>query len=188
MKCSTNSRHNQEQWLGSASPAQVWIALSHPKPWGASALTSIAIGDQNRKHLTAIFSLYADSRIQIITQDNSSEIVLFFAVAFEHDQRLYRIPLANYDGIRDLNWQDIIDNKPAYQKYLSPNPIYLICTNDQHDPCCGKWGQALFWPPTTKHWSVRFPISNCSCIRGAFRPNPLFKIAGLATTTDVENS
>jgi hypothetical protein len=144
MKCSTNSRHNQEQWVGSASPAQVWIALSHPKPWGASALASIAIGDQNRKHLTTIFSIYADSRIQIITQNNSSEIVLFFAVAFEHDQRLYRIPLANYDCIRDLNWQDIIDNKPAYQKYISPTPIYLICTNDQHDPCCGKWGQALF--------------------------------------------
>ncbi len=144
MKCSTNSRQNHEQWLGSASPAQVWIALSHPKPWGPSALASIDIGDQNRKHLTNIFSLYSDSRIQIITQTNSPEIVLFFAVAFEHDQRLYRIPLTNYDNIRDLSWQDIIDNKPAYQKYLSPTPIYLICTNDQHDPCCGKWGQALF--------------------------------------------
>lgn len=144
MECSTNSRLNQEPWLGSASPAQVWIALSHPKPWGANALSSIDIGDQNRKHLTSIFSLYPDSRIQIITQNNSSEIVLFFAVAFEHDQRLYRIPLSNYDSIRDLQWQDIIDNKPAYQKYSSHTPVYLICTNDQHDPCCGKWGQQLF--------------------------------------------
>lgn len=144
MSCSHSSRQNNEHWLGTASPAQVWIALSHPKPWGATALASIAIGDQNRKHLTSLFSLYNDSRIQIITRTDSKDIILFFAVAFEHDQRLYRIPLESYDQIVNLNWQDIIANKPEYQKYLSSVPIYLICTNDQHDPCCGERGQALF--------------------------------------------
>lgn len=144
MSCSHSSRQNNEQWLGTASPAQVWIALSHPKPWGATALASVDIGDLNRKHLTSLFSLYPDSRIQIVTQKSTSDIILFFAVAFEHDQRLYRIPLENYDQILDLSWSDIIANKLAYQKYLTDDAIYLICTNAQHDPCCGERGQALF--------------------------------------------
>lgn len=144
MSCSQYSRQNNEAWLGTASPAQVWIALSHPKPWGATALASVDIGDQNRKHLTSLFSLYSDSRIQIITQKETSDIVLFFAVAFEHDQRLYRIPLENYDQILKLSWKDIIAHKPEYQKYLTDDAIYLICTNAQHDPCCGERGQALF--------------------------------------------
>ncbi len=142
--CSRISTDHKEPWLGTASPAKVWIAVSHSKPWGASALASIDIGETNRKHLTTIFAICPDSRVQVITQDISTEKTLFFAVAFESDQRLYRIPLVSYDDVQNLSWQSMMDGDKAYDQYLTDEPIYLVCTNDQHDPCCGRVGQALF--------------------------------------------
>lgn len=149
--CSRISTDHKEPWLGTASPAKLWIAISHPKPWGASALASIDIGELNRKHLTTIFGICPDSRVQVITQDDSTAKILFFAVAFENDQRLYRFPLACYDDIQNFSWQSMIDGDKAYDQYLTTEPIYLVCTNDQHDPCCGRVGQALFEEAKSNH-------------------------------------
>lgn len=143
-RCADNSRQNHEPFLGSASPAQVWIALSAPTPWGTHALSSIEIGETNKKHLTALFNIGLDSRIQIITRPDAVGIVLFFAVSKEQDTRLYKIPLGSYDDILTLDWQALLANHDRYHQYLSQEAIFLICTNEQHDPCCGKFGQALF--------------------------------------------
>ena len=43
-----------------------------------------------------------------------------------------------------MSWVELLNNTKQYQKFLCSEPIFLICTNEQHDPCCGKLGLELF--------------------------------------------
>ncbi|MBP6085400.1 hypothetical protein KA517_04155 [Candidatus Gracilibacteria bacterium] len=144
MPCADDSRHNHENFVGTASPVECWLLVTYPQPWGASAFLESTIPSAVKNHMQSIYQQTECSRIQVITQDSHEQLACYLAISQENRQQLFRFDLQSYEDILAISWEAVISKPEDYQHHLVNESLTLICTNTAHDPCCGQYGNALF--------------------------------------------
>lgn len=159
--CAVNSRCAQAaQWRGdpryaSAPPAQQWLLLEHPGPWGRHILTDAGL-DSDLARALGGWAQQAGSRVLLIRRPGSRQA---------HRPRRWCWADAR-PGSEQLRWGhygeqaellDVLRHLPAAGT-PSAEPVHLVCAHGKHDVCCAMRGR-----PVAAALAGRYPARTWEC-------------------------
>jgi len=140
--CSLDSLEANEEMYGSATTVETWLVLEYNGRWSGDAFRDSKIPEAVKTAINRYLEGFPNSRIQIVKkQERSGDgIKLFIAHSREKDPVLSEITLGGYEDLLDENIDVIIKDRSSEIK----EPTFLICTNGEHDKCCGKFGMPVY--------------------------------------------
>jgi hypothetical protein len=136
--CSDLSKNAGEPLYGTASHSKIWILLEHPSPWGRKALVENRLSDAVKAHLKSSLEMIEGSRAQLIRQSYSQtgQINFFLVNARESSPVIHHFKLRDHEELLDLDLAALAESPDP----KATEPLYLVCTDGNHDKCCAKYG------------------------------------------------
>lgn len=140
--CSIDSLESDEEMYGTATRVDTWLILEYYDRWSSEAFRDSQIPEESKERISRYLETSPNSRLQLVKKKNGSRdgIKLFIASSKEQDPRLYEFTIDGYSDIPGLDFDKMIKDGSSVRSY----PIFLICTNGEHDQCCGKFGMPVF--------------------------------------------
>jgi hypothetical protein len=140
--CSLDSLEADEEMYGTATRVDTWLILEYNGRWSGEAFRDSKIPERAKARISRYLNDTPDSRLQLVKKKGQSEdgIKIYIARSEEKNPRLYESAISEYEDLVDLDIYSIIQNG----KFERSEPIYLVCTNGEHDQCCGKFGMPVF--------------------------------------------
>jgi hypothetical protein len=141
--CAARSRAGDEPLHGTASRARRWILLEQPGAWGPDALATSALPPHVAVHL-ARAARTVPARVLLLRRprgrrqpDGTRSLYIGWTAPgggwFEH------LELAAVDDLLELDLRPLGAGRSVGGERLT-EPLYLVCTNGGHDPCCAEYG------------------------------------------------
>lgn len=149
--CSSQSRQAGEPLYGTASRYDVFILVEWNTPFTPQAAADFVAhtfpGDQRARWDDLLKSL-PKPRLQLIRQRTISTdadgLTVFVALPRESNPALYEFRLESYTQILDLPFSAMLTGDLEVRHALREQPLYIICTHGQHDPCCARYGLPVY--------------------------------------------
>jgi hypothetical protein len=140
--CSLDSLEANEEMYGTATTVETWLVLEYNGRWSGDAFRDSKIPVAVKTAINRYLEGFPNSRIQLVKKEKrgGDGIKLFIAHTREKDPVLSEITLGGYEDLLDENIDIIIKDRSSGIKV----PIFLICTNGEHDKCCGKFGMPVY--------------------------------------------
>jgi len=140
--CFESSLESNEEMFGSAPRVDVWLLLEYPGHWTKDAFDDSRIPAHVKSGLSEYLDKTPNSRLQLIkkSQKSGSGIAFYIAISSETEPRLFELKLDGYEDLLDLNIDSILSDK----RLLRSDPLFLVCTNGEHDGCCGRFGMPVY--------------------------------------------
>jgi hypothetical protein len=145
--CSDLSREAGESMVGTAATVETWFLLEYEGVWHAKATEENDLPRAVQNWLKEQLSSVGDGRLQFIKQDRSvgrEGISFFVALPREVGPSCYHFQLDAYEDLLELDVKAIASGDSAYDEFIQPESLYLVCTNGKRDRCCARSGLALF--------------------------------------------
>jgi hypothetical protein len=141
--CAQESRARGESPLGTASRARRWILLEQPGAWGRDALRESDLPPAVAERLLA-WSRDLPARVLLLRRPAGgrpigTERALYAGVSGPGERWLEWLPLEHVDDLLDLDLTPLRDGRTLGGLRVL-DPLYLVCTNGKHDPCCARDG------------------------------------------------
>lgn len=136
-----------ESLVGTAPRADVWFLLEYQGRWGEKALAESEIPNEVKDHLNVQMKLIPRSRLLLIKQprqENVRGFAFFAALPTADPPTLYRFQLNDYADLFDYDLVGIAARKPEHDEDISPEPVFVNCTNGLRDQCCALHGVASY--------------------------------------------
>lgn len=151
--CADTSRKNEESILGTASPVHYWLMIECPGTWKGNALKESELPVSVKDFLLGLYSLNLNLRIQLIQNDSTdrSHPKIFWANGDPQFSQLWELQLNQYEDLIHIDFVSLVKNGVTKNFQEITTPQFFICTNGQHDPCCAKYGLALFQASKNNH-------------------------------------
>ncbi len=141
--CARLSQASAEPMFATAGIAPRWILLEEPGPGGCDAVLEQRLPPGVARGL------------KTIAEDLHARIVLIRRHGRYRPQgrRCYAVSsvpgaswveyhtLDSASDVLDIDWLPLRDGRSVGGRLL-PHPLYLVCTNGRHDPCCAEFGRA----------------------------------------------
>ncbi|TWG07691.1 sucrase ferredoxin [Saccharopolyspora dendranthemae] len=136
-RCAHAARSAGDPREGSAPPAQRWLLIEHPGPWGFNALTDSGIPPAV---VTALSDWAAaeEARIALVRRPGRRPVTRTRRW-FRVDSRPGRESIRT--GTADSDDELAVAVHGAGE--LLAEPLNLVCTHGRHDPCCAVHGRAV---------------------------------------------
>lgn len=142
--CAATSRSCGEEVLGTASRARRWLLMEQPGPWGVDAISESDLAPEVAAHLHRL-AVRVPCRVLLLRRTGGNGTPGAGRVLYAGVSRpggggwLERIDLGHPEELLDLDLSALrrdrsIGGTPVRE------PIYLVCTNGRHDPCCAEYG------------------------------------------------
>lgn len=149
--CSSRSRDAGENLFGTASSYGVYLAVEFNAQWtpdkDAGFLAKTFHG-ADRERWNTFWSALPEPRLQIIRQrghsTNEDGITVYVAIPHEVNPLLYKFELESYSTLLDLPMPKLLTGDIEYHNYLIDEPLYLVCTHANYDPCCARHGLPIY--------------------------------------------
>jgi hypothetical protein len=146
--CAVEALNAAEPLFGTATAeTTVWFLLEYNAPWSYAAVEDnglpVHVQQWFENHLAAI----PQSRLLFIKKDKrqtQTALHFYLAITRENEQRLYAFQVENHEEIMWLDLAAAVAGKAEYDKYLTKQTLFLICTNGKRDKCCSKFGIPLY--------------------------------------------
>ncbi|MGH7849811.1 MAG: sucrase ferredoxin, partial [Thermodesulfobacteriota bacterium] len=140
--CSLDSLEANEEMYGTATTVETWLVLEYNGRWSGDAFRDSKIPVAVKTAINRYLEGFPNSRLQLVKKEKRSGdgIKLFIAHTREKDPVLSEVTLGGYEDLLDENIDIIIKDRSSGIK----EPIFLICTNGEHDKCCGKFGMPVY--------------------------------------------
>lgn len=140
--CSVVSLEADEHMFGTAPRVDVWFLLEYRGYWSGNAFQDSKIPEKVKTRINRHLETYPSSRLQLVKQREWSDdrIKFYIALSRETDPRLYELTLNGYEDLLDLD----IDSILRGDEHLRKEPVFIFCTNGEHDTCCGKFGMPVY--------------------------------------------
>jgi len=140
--CSLDSLGADEEMYGTATAVETWLVLEYRERWSGDAFRDSRIPEAVKAGIKRYLETLPNSRLQLVKQENRSEdgIKLFIAHSREKDPFLREITLSGYEDLLDNDLGSVIKNLSTERS----EPLFLMCTNGEHDKCCGKFGMPVY--------------------------------------------
>ena len=158
--CASTALALDEPLLGTASVVRSWLLIEQPGPWGADALRQSDL----RADLAQVLydrSVTHDVRVLLLrrptprpgTATSAADDVedeehpaarsrqCFVAHSGPGRQWMEQRRLTAVDEVLDLDLAEVAAGRPPAFGTPTAQPVYLVCTNSRHDPCCGRLGR-----------------------------------------------
>jgi hypothetical protein len=143
--CSAVSLARDEPLLGTASMVRSWLLVEHPGAWGPKALTesglpshvSEGLGDLSRAHGFRVLLV----RRPVRPADSSRHC--FVAHSGRHWRWIEERVVRDLDELLEVDFSPLQEGRPVGFGAPRRTPLYLVCTNGRHDPCCANLGRPV---------------------------------------------
>ena len=149
--CSSRSRVVDEPLYGTARHAGVYIIIEWNEKFPNEAIKAFVgqvFQGELQEKWRALLDRLPMPQVQLIRQRGFSidedGLSVFIAVPKEHSPLLYEFRLNSYKEILDLDIVAMVNGDEAYTDHLKESPLYLVCTNGSHDPCCARHGLPVY--------------------------------------------
>lgn len=140
--CSLDSLEAEEEMFGTATTVETWFVLEYSGRWSGDAFRDSRIPDAVKPSVNGYLETMPNSRLQLVKKQEQDRdgIKLFIARSGEKEPSLSEITLGGYEELLDRDMDSIIGSRASE---LS-EPLFLICTNGEHDQCCGRFGVPVY--------------------------------------------
>jgi len=140
--CHESSLNSNEEMYGTAPRVDVWFLLEYRGHWSTKAFKDSKIPKAVKSFLNKQLKAVPNSRLQLIKKHKNTDehLKFYLAVSYEINPRLYEFELENYEELLSLDIKKILKSK----KHMSDEKIFIVCTNGEHDTCCGKFGMPVY--------------------------------------------
>jgi hypothetical protein len=146
--CAARSRACAEPPQGTASRARRWVLVEQPGAWGSDALERSDLPPEVAGHLRSLASTLP-ARVLLLRRPGGevrpgTERTVFAGESTPAGGWLERFELGHVDELLDLDLGGLSPGASDAAKTLGGDrvvdPLYLVCTNGKHDPCCAEFG------------------------------------------------
>ena len=162
-RCSRRARSLSEPLAATASRVRRWLLVEQPGPWGADAVLESRLDPDVADDLLRA-ARAAGVRLVLIRQGVG-------ATPSPPRRRWYA---ARSDGERsglvggsftaEHELQAIDLGAAVAEAPVGGGPVFLVCTNGKHDPCCAEWGRPVYRALSLSHPGEA--VFECSHIGG----------------------
>ncbi len=143
--CSAVSLARAEPMQATASIVRNWLLVEHPGAWGPAALTQSGLpahvveglAARSRQHGFRILLV----RRPVRPEDSSRHC--FVAHSGRRRRWIEERVVDDLDALLDVDFSPLRQGKRIGFGALREDPLYLVCTNGRHDPCCANLGRPV---------------------------------------------
>ncbi len=124
---------------GTAPPAERWLLVEHPGPWGRFALKESGLDPVAVASLTS-WAVRVNGRIALVRRGSRRP------AAPDRPSRWFRIDSRpGHEEIRTGEFTDAtgLSLAPSAPGSVVPGPLILVCVHGRHDTCCAVRGRSL---------------------------------------------
>ena len=128
-----------------ASMVRSWLLVEHPGAWGPKALSEsglpVHVGDGLAGHSKAHGFRVLLVRPPVRPSDSSRHC--FVAHSGRHWRWIEERVVRDLDELLDVDFSPLPEGRPVGFGTPRRAPLYLVCTNGRHDPCCANLGRPV---------------------------------------------
>ncbi|MDQ4069771.1 MAG: sucrase ferredoxin [Actinomycetota bacterium] len=143
--CSAVSLARDEPLQATASMVRSWVLVEHPGAWGPKALTesglpphlSGGLADLSNEHGFRVLLV----RRPVRPSDSSRHC--FVAHSGRHWRWIEERVVRHLDELLEVDFSPLGEGRPVGFGTPRRVPLYLVCTNGRHDPCCATLGRPV---------------------------------------------
>jgi hypothetical protein len=142
-RCATSSLAGGEDTCGTASRARRWVLVEQPGSWGPDALTTSGLPAEVGAYLRTL-ARSLPARVLLLRRtggraSRSTARAVFVGRSLARGGWLERIDLDHVSELTDLDLSPLSEGRSVGGAPVV-EPLYLVCTNGKHDPCCAEHG------------------------------------------------
>jgi hypothetical protein len=145
--CSASTRQANAPLYGTAPQVGVWLLLEYPQAWAKNATAKADLPAEVNAWFLQLLSTLPNARWQFIKQmerETLTDLTLYIAVTTPTQPRLYRLTLPTLAAVLAVDVLALVNDTAGAAAARTAEKLILVCTNGEHDPCCGQYGQALY--------------------------------------------
>ena len=143
--CSAVSLSQGEPLQATASMVRSWVLVEHPGAWGPAALSESGLAPHVSDGLAA---LGKEHRFRVLllrrpVRPSDSSRHCFVAHSGRHWRWIEERVVRDLDELLDVDFSPLAEGRPVGFGAPRRAPLYLVCTNGRHDPCCANLGRPV---------------------------------------------
>lgn len=144
-RCSSVSSSHDESLVATASVVRGWVLVEQPGAWGAEAVTQSRLPAPVAEELVARAARHGLRVLLLRRPDgrNSPTRNVFLAWSGRRSQWIEHGVVSEPEELLDVDLAPLTDGRRAGFGRLRGRPLYLVCTNGRHDPCCAQLGRPV---------------------------------------------
>ncbi|WP_376795443.1 sucrase ferredoxin [Thermogemmatispora sp.] len=146
--CAQLSEERQIPFHGLAPLARIWVLVEYTGAWERSAVLYNDLPLPARRWLAEVALSYEARQSMAVFirrgPRSNGPLRCFVAITLPERQALYAFQLASYEELPQLPLEELEQGAAHYDRYLSAEPLYLVCTHGKHDQCCAKFGMPVY--------------------------------------------
>lgn len=147
-RCAGISKTLDEDLHATASIVRSWLLIEQPGPWGSEALTQSdlptevaeALAEQARAHRVRVLLLRRPDRPDRTAGGGRT---CFVARSTRHLAWIEHRVVIDPTELVSLDFERLQAGEPVGFGAPYEGPLYLVCTNGRHDPCCAQIGRPV---------------------------------------------
>ncbi len=143
--CSAVSLARDEPLQATASMVRSWVLVEHPGAWGPAALTQSGLPGHVSAGLAALSAAHG-FRVLLLrraVRPTDSSRHCFVAHSGRHWRWIEERVVRDLDELLDVDFSPLHEGRPVGFGSPRRTPLYLVCTNGRHDPCCANLGRPV---------------------------------------------
>ncbi|MBA8824943.1 hypothetical protein FHX42_002290 [Saccharopolyspora lacisalsi] len=146
-RCQARSLSLNESLHGTASTVHGWVLLEEPGPWGADALRDCRIGESLTTRLNEMCRKLRLRVLLIRRAERRSPAPpgvrnCFLARTGPGEGWVQQAWLDDPEQVLDLDLSALARGESPGLRPVA-EPLYLVCTQGRHDPCCAELGRPV---------------------------------------------
>jgi hypothetical protein len=143
--CSAVSLALGEPLQATASQVRNWLLVEHPGAWGPAALSQSGLPDTVSAGLSRLARRHGFRVLLVRRPERPSGPSRHCFVAHSGSGRewIEEGVVADVAQLLDVDFGPLGDGRPTGLGPLRAAPLYLVCTNGRHDPCCANLGRPV---------------------------------------------
>ena len=140
--CADVSRAYHEPLPGTASRVRNWLLIEHDGEWGRDPLDEGTLQPSLAHELKRVCDRYKIRPVLIRrTGDRTgAEPAAYAAHSGMTTQWIQGVPTRD---VLDIDFAKMREGERPSVGSARDDPMYLVCTHGEHDPCCGRYGRAV---------------------------------------------
>ncbi len=157
-RCSSVSSSSDESLIGTASGVRGWVLIEQSGAWGAEALTESRLPADVASELAARAARHRLRVLLLRRPDgrNTATNNVFLAWSGRRAQWIEHAVVPEVKALLEFDLAPLGRGERVGFGELRTRPLYLVCTNGRHDPCCAQLGRpvarALLRPGDDSVW------------------------------------
>jgi len=143
--CSAVSQARLEPLQATASMVRNWVLIEQPGAWGPQALTQSGLPAAVAERLAARAREHA-FRVLLLRRPVRSPYgarQCFVAHSGPGERWIEQRLVGDVDDLLDVDFSPLREGRPLGFGERRDRPLYLVCTNGRHDPCCATLGRPV---------------------------------------------